>query len=54
MVKPALFGFLLLGISCLFVADMPTQAQDPELAFDQVVGHPVAFLSFRRRVPGAK
>lgn len=32
--------FLLLGISCLFVADMPTQAQDPELAFDQVVGHP--------------
>jgi hypothetical protein len=32
--------FLLVGIISLFVADMPTRAQDPELAFDQVVGHP--------------
>jgi hypothetical protein len=32
--------FLLMGIICLSVADIPTQAQDPELAFDQVVGHP--------------
>jgi hypothetical protein len=31
---------LLIGIICPFVADMPTRAQDPELAFDQVVGHP--------------
>ena len=33
-------GFLLLGVVCQFVADFPSQAQDPELAFEQVVGHP--------------
>jgi hypothetical protein len=32
--------FLLVGAICLFVADMPSWAQDPELAFDRVVGHP--------------
>jgi hypothetical protein len=32
--------FLLIGIACLFVAHMPSRGQDPELAFDQVVGQP--------------
>jgi hypothetical protein len=32
--------FLLIGIACLFVGHMPSRGQDPELAFDQVVGQP--------------
>jgi len=31
---------LLVVLTCALVATMPSRAQDPELAFDQVVGHP--------------
>ena len=45
---------LLFGLPCALLLGMPSLAQDPEFAFDQVVGHPAAFLSFPPKEPGAK
>jgi hypothetical protein len=35
-----LLGFLLLLLVCALLIGVPSRAQDPELAFEQVVGHP--------------
>src|SRR5271168_2349924 len=35
-----LLGFLLLLLACGLLLGIPSRAQDPELAFEQVVGHP--------------
>ena len=45
---------LFIGAICLFVADMPSWAQDPELAFEQVVGHPRGLPQLPPQGPGAK